>query len=210
MAELVSSIKDSRVVLARELQSNAGRKKHGKFLLYGLEQIQWAIDTNIPILYVFAEQELSSLKLPFIEVSSGILKKISDTNYVVPYLAVAQIPNDYGLKERDFIVVLDRVQDYGNLGTIIRTAQGFSIDTFVFSHEDADPLQRKVIDSSRGSVFSSHFNYEHDVQKTIDRLKRADYQLVVTSPHAKNLQSQVPLIPGKRIALVIGNETKGV
>ncbi len=210
MTELVSSIKDPRVILARELQSGEGRKRHHKFLLYELDQIQWAIDANINILYVFAEQEVPSFKLPFLEVSSGILKKISDTNYLIPYIAVADMPKAKGLGEQDFVVVLDNIQDYGNLGTIIRTAQGFSVDTFIFSQKEGDPFQRKVIDSSRGSVFQSNFIYENDPQVTIAHLKKSGYQLVVTSPHAKNLQSQVVLVSGQPIALIVGNETSGV
>ena len=211
MTEIISSIKDPRVILARELQSGDGRKKHNKFLLYGLEQIKWAIDRNINIYYIFCEKELHDYKLLFLEVSSGILKKISDTNYLVPYIAVAEIPSSKksGISE-DFILVLDQIQDYGNLGTIIRTAQGFSVNTFVFSNINADPFQRKVIDSSRGLVFSGNFKYEINPQTTISYLKPLGYQLVVTSPHAKSLQSQAPLLPGKPIALIIGNETKGV
>lgn len=210
MTELVLSIKDPRVVVARELQSREGRKKHTKFLLYGLEQIKWAISTHITVLYIFAEKEVQDIGIPFLEVSDGILKKISDTNYVIPYMAVADMPKTQGLVDQDFVVVLDDIQDYGNLGSIVRTAQGFSVDTFVFSHMSGDPFQRKVIDSSRGSVFQSTFIYEDSVQGTIEHLRASGYQLVVTSPHAKNLQSQAPLIPGKPIALIIGNETNGV
>ncbi len=209
MVEYITSIKDSRIVLARNLQTGEGRKKHHKFLLYGLEQIKWALDRGVPILYVFGEKELSGLKLSVLQVSSGVLKKISGTNYIIPYMAIAEIPKFF-TKKSDFAVVLDNIQDYGNLGTIIRTANGLFADNFVFSNPDADPFQRKVIDSSRGTVFQSNFIFNTSPQKAIDDLKNSGYQLVVTSPHAKNLQSQTPLKVGKPIALVVGNESRGV
>lgn len=210
MIEHISSIKDPRIILARELQSSAGRKKHNKILLFGLEQIKWAMNAKIAIPYVFAQHEVPELNLPFLLVSAGILKKISDTNYVVPYIAVAEIPQSKEIKNNEFILVLDDIKDFGNLGTIIRTAQGFSVDTFVFSHMQTDPFQRKAIDSSRGSVFESNFIYEQNAQHAIDTLKNKGFQLVVTSPHAQRLQSQAPINPNKPIALVVGNETKGV
>lgn len=209
MAEQITSIKDSRVLLARELQTGAGRKKHQKFLVYGLEQIEWALQKGIELEYVFAEEVLPELPVLFLTVTSGILKKISGTNYVIPYIGIAQVPH-VAPKQSDFVVVLDDIQDYGNLGTILRTAHGLFVDSFMFTNALADPYQRKVIDSSRGSVFQSNFTYQEDPQATIDRLKQDGYQLVVTSPHAQYLQSQTPLQVGKPVALIVGNETRGV
>jgi len=209
MSEIISSIKDSRVILARDLQTSAGRKNHKKFLLYGLEQIEWAMQAGLSILHVFGEKDLSHCSIPVLKVSAGILKKISGTNYLVPYVGIASVP-EAAFNKRDFIVVLDDIQDYGNLGTIIRTAHGLFVDTFMFTNDDADPFQRKVIDSSRGSVFQGSFIFENNAQESIQFLKKAGYQIVVTSPHAKNLQSQTPLRIGSPIALVVGNETRGV
>jgi RNA methyltransferase, TrmH family len=205
----ITSIKDPRIVLARDLQTSEGRRKHHSFLLYGLEQIKWALESGVSILYVFGEKDILGLAVPVLQVSSGILKKISGTNYLIPYIAVAKIPI-ISAKTSDFLVVLDNIQDYGNLGTIIRTANGLFVDNFVLSNPDADPFQRKVIDSSRGAVFQSSLKVESSVQSAIDNLKKSGYQLIVTSPHAKNLQSQTPLKVGKPIALVVGNESRGV
>ena len=57
----------------------------------------------------------------------------------------------------DFVVVLDRLQDFGNIGSIVRTSRGFSIKDFLLVDMQSDPFSRKVIDSSRGSVFDSNF-----------------------------------------------------
>lgn len=210
MIEKILSIKDPRIILARELHTNNGRKKHNKFLLYGLEQINWALKNNLEILYIFTNQKIDSVSdKKLLEVSDGILKKISDTNYLVPIIGLAEMPN---IKEynKDFILVLDNIKDYGNLGSIVRTARSFSIDKFIFSNNNADPFQRKAIDSSRGLVFSSNLDYKENVDQTIKDLKESGYQLIITSPYAKNIQSLAPIDITKPIALVVGNESDGV
>src|SRR5690242_2303020 len=97
----ITSIKDPRVAEARELTTASARTRLHKCLLEGSESIAWAIEARLPIEHVFysASHEhdpiLSQLHQQHIlcyPVSDGILKKISDTSYLVPLLGVARIP----------------------------------------------------------------------------------------------------------------------
>jgi RNA methyltransferase, TrmH family len=208
---IINSIKDPLVILARELTTASGRNAHQKCMLFGQEQIQWAMDAGISIEAVFCVQcpdFLQSTTIPVYETSEGILKKMSDTSYLVPVVAIAQYPT-IDDRTKDFVVVLDDVVDFGNIGTIIRTAQSFFINTFIFS-QGSDPFQRKAIDSSRGLVFKSNCISYTNVQETITALKNNNYQIVVTSPHASTLQSQLTLDKDRPVALIMGNETRGV
>jgi len=211
---IITSIKDPLVQEARSLQSAKYRKEHSKTLLYGLEQLEWACKSNIIIEHVFVEMGNSKIISHLncndkaSEVSPGVLKKISDTTYIVSCMAIVFLKKKSKIKN-DFIVVMDNLQDVGNIGSIIRTAKGFSVDQFVLSEMEADPFGRKAIDASRGYVFETDIAQIEHAQKTIDYLKSNDYQIVVTSPYAKHLQSQTPL-SSKKIALVVGNETKGI
>lgn len=210
----ITSIKDPIVVKARNLQSSTKRKESGRVLLYGAQQIHWAIENGVEIEYIFISSKekhdvfsaVSADKI--IEVSEGILKKVSGTNYLVPHMAIAKI-NQSKPARSDFVVVLDHLQDFGNIGSIVRTSQGFSIDEFMFVNMQSDPFARKVIDSSRGTVFNSNISEYSNDESAINALKKEGYQIIVTSPHAKNLQSQAPL-QNKKIALVVGNETNGI
>src|SRR5437667_2724448 len=184
--QTINSIKDPLVILARELTTAAGRNKHQKFLLFGEEQIQWALDAKLVIEGIFCKEcpeKFKHISAPVYEASEGILKKMSDTSYLVPMLGIARYPIVDNAKSQDFAIVLDNVVDFGNIGTIIRTAQSFFIDTFIFS-TNGDPFQRKVIDSSRGLVFQSNFQLHGTAHETIAALKEQQYQIVVTSPHA--------------------------
>lgn len=209
---VINSIKDPLVILSRELTTGAGRNKHKKFILFGEEQIQWALQANLVIEGIFCKacpQSLQHVSVPVYEASEGILKKMSDTSYLVPVLGIAHYPVMDVATKQEFAIVLDNVVDFGNIGTIIRTAQSFFINTFIFS-TDGDPFQRKVIDSSRGLVFKSNFVIHQNVHATIAALKKQQYQIVVTSPHARILQSQLTVAPDHPVALVVGNETHGV
>jgi RNA methyltransferase, TrmH family len=209
---VIDSIKDPLVILARELTTGVGRNKYKKFMLFGEEQIQWALQANLVVEGVFSKvypQFLQHTSVPWYETSEGILKKMSDTSYLVPILGVADYPAITMTTKGEFAIVLDNVVDFGNIGTIIRTAQSFFINTFIFS-TNGDPFQKKIIDSSRGLVFSSNFESYPNVHATITALKKEQYQIVVTSPYASALQSQLALDSNRPVALVVGNETHGV
>src|SRR5579863_5892176 len=132
---VINSIKDPLVILARELTTGTGRQVHKKFLLFGQEQIEWALQAKLPIEAVFCTQYpdfLRNSSINVYETSEGILKKISDTSYLIPVMAIAAYPAHEQMSH-DFVVVLDNVVDFGNIGTIIRTAQSFFINHFIFS-----------------------------------------------------------------------------
>ncbi len=214
----ITSIKDDRVVEARSLQSSKGRLIAQKFLLEGLEQILWCLNSPCQLHHVFAHEKnmghpcienLKNQKIPVFFVSDGILKKITDTSYLVPFIGVGAFP-DLSLKlSEDFIVFLDGVSDFGNIGTIIRTAAAFGIREFISTVPDQDFFYKKTIDASRGAVFATHLRRYQSGIDAIQHLKRQGYQIAVTTPHNSVIQSFAK-IENKPIAIVLGNETSGV
>jgi RNA methyltransferase, TrmH family len=218
--EQITSIKDARVVEARELTTASGRSRLHKCLLEGVESNQWAMEAGMPIEHVFCVQRyekelfytmLRERRIPCYLVSEGILKKISDTSYLVPYLGVTCIPEELSTTENmgDFIVVLDRVQDHGNIGTIIRTASAFGIRDLVSTTSTLDVYYKKIVNASRGKAFDVRIKRYDTGSEAIADLKRRGYQVIATSPYARDIQSMAPL-QAKPIALVVGNETEGI
>ena len=209
----ITSIKDPAIIEARKLQTNTYRKQTNKTLLYGIEQINWAVERNLEIenMFTLLGNDVScfsqKIQNKISTCTEGILKKISGTNYLVPYMAIAKI-HESKKCESDFVVVLDNLQDFGNIGSIVRTSKGFSVNDFILVNMQSDPFVRKVIDSSRGTVFDSNIHEYGCADEAIRVLKADGYQIIVTSPHAKHLQSQTPL-KNQKVALVVGNETSG-
>lgn len=212
----ITSIKHAAIVQARRLRSGAGRRELNKCLLEGEEIITWAMAAGWNIDVVFIEetslrhdftQRLIERNLTCFGVSEGIMKKVSQTNYLIPFIGVAGMPVN-GDDPDDFVIVLDDVRDHGNLGTILRTASAFGIRDIFSTSAEIDFFYRKVIDASRGTVFNIRPRVYSTPSQAISVLRERGYTIITTSPHAKRSQSMIKL-PAPKIALVVGNETRG-
>ncbi|GAK59092.1 hypothetical protein U27_06068 [Candidatus Vecturithrix granuli] len=218
--ERITSIKDEHVLEARTLSTMNGRRQAQKCLLEDAQIIGWALEANVPIEHVFFHEkitehpllnQLQERQIACYAVSDGILKKISDTRYLIPFLGVAPLPADVDDQShlQDFVIVLDDVRDFGNIGTIIRTARAFGLRDLLATMSDLDLWHRKTIEASRGNVFDVRLKHFASAAETLAFLKQRGFQIVATSPYAPQLQSTVRLQP-KPIALVVGNETEGI
>lgn len=218
--EQITSIKDERVVEARQLASAAGRLKLHKCLLEGAEVIEWALANHWKIERVFFTPKwagqslmdrLATLGIECIATSEGILKKITDTSYLIPVVGVSGDILQSNLDNRlgDFVCVLDDVRDHGNIGTIVRTARAFQVNDIVSTDKEFDLYYRKIIEASRGSVFDVRLRRFESALVAIAYLRDRGFQIVATSPHADTLQS-LACLKQQPVALVIGNETRGV
>ncbi len=217
MIREISSIKDEAILEARRLNAAVGRREVQKCLLEGEQIIAWALSSGWLVERVFFAKNnektsfieaLTEKHIPCYAVSEGILKKISDTNYIVPFIGVAKTPPDVEM-DADFVIVLDDIRDFGNLGTIVRTASAFDIRDICTTSLETDIYYRKIIESSRGTVFKVKLKKYPSAMEAIVDLKTKGYMIIATSPHAKELQSSLK-IDKNRLALIVGNETNGV
>jgi TrmH family RNA methyltransferase len=103
-----------------------------------------------------------------------------------------------------FTLVLDNIQDPGNMGTIIRTADWFGISQVVCSNDSAELYNPKVIQSTMGSILRVKVFYM-DIENWIGKLK--EIPVYCTALHGKNLFEMEPVKEG---LMIIGNESKGV
>lgn len=136
-------------------------------------------------------------------VNDKIMNKLSNQISKTNIMAVC-----HTLEEREIkgnILILDYLQDPGNLGTIIRSAVAFNFDTIVLSDNSVDLYNDKVLRASEGMFF--HINIlRRNLEEFIDNL-RNDYTIVTTDvKNGKNIKD----IKYQKIALVIGNEGRGV
>lgn len=212
MVKRIEKLKNPLVQEARKLAISKNRRNKNKIQLRGLEQLRWAKDSRLTIKSIFISKnenlnQYNKFSAPVYQTSNGILKKITDTNYLIPCVGVAESLSDYYLD--DFILLLDDVKDHGNIGTIIRTGRAYGINNFIATNKDFDPFFPKTIDASRGTSFKVNFKRYGNSKEAVSSLKEHGYQIIATSPYGESLQSMIDL-DKKPIALVVGNESSGV
>ena len=126
---------------------------------------------------------------------------VSDQVYSIDYIIEKRN------KEKSCIVVLDRLQDPGNMGTIVRTGEAAGISGIIISKDSADIYNPKVIRSTMGSIFRVPFAIVDDLAAAVDTLK--DNGITTYAAHLKGeLYNSGSLT--KDCALLIGNEARGL
>jgi TrmH family RNA methyltransferase len=216
MLKTINSIKDDRILLARALKTRKERNARGKILLEGEQILDWALEHDIQVEFILTTdpsaanvEKYTSRDIEVFSVSGGIQKKVTNTKYIIPIVGVGQISPEQVETEPNFVLVLDQVQDFGNIGTIIRTCQAFGIRDVISTTGELDVYHRKTIEASRGSVFATRVRKFETCDRTIEHLHKRGYQIIATSPRGTDLQSLVEL-KQQPVALVVGNESAGV
>lgn len=141
--------------------------------------------------------------IPVTYVSESVMKKISDMASISEYFGICskKVENNIGNR----LLVLDDIQDPGNLGTIIRSAVAFNFDTIVLSTGTVDLYNPKVVRSTKGMLFNVNI-ITRDLDKYLDELE--DYVIYGTDVNdGVNIKEED--IPSK-VAIVIGNEGRGI
>ena len=197
---IITSTANPRVVEARKLRMRKHRQETGLFLVEGLQLLHMALDGAAAPHEVFfcAEQFTGAEAAALLErfrqrgatlraVSPHVLAALSDREEPQGIVATFRIPDAplAALKPagHELIVVLDRLQDPGNLGTLIRTADAAGAAAVVLIEPCVDPFDPKTVRGSMGSLFNLPVISERDVAGLFGRLKQAGLRAVGADPH---------------------------
>jgi len=202
----------SQISLIKSLHLKKFRKTHNLFIVEGIKSITEFINEEYVLHSIFYLPEMSSKVVNFLriikgnEISSDELKKISALTNPQGVLAVFQIPQ-HALNIEDlrnkFTLALDFIQDPGNLGTIIRTADWFGMDTLICSMDTADIYNPKVIQASMGSLARIKVFY-YDLKKLLPTCNMKIYGAVL------NGKSIYESDFGEEGIILMGNEGSGI
>lgn len=144
-------------------------------------------------------------------VSDKVFNQITDTKTPQGIMAVLKMPEydmDRIAEEIDNILFLDDVRDPGNLGTIIRTAEGASFGMIVMSRGCVDIYNPKVVRATMGAIYRLPFVYVDDLPATIDNLKDKGYR--VYAAHLEGNDDYDRVTYSGKTGIIIGNEANGI
>lgn len=141
-----------------------------------------------------------------------LFKKIADTEAPQPVAAIFFFNQPVFERELHrppaLALLLDRIQDPGNMGTMIRTATGAGAEIVYYSSGSTDPFGPKVLRATAGAVFNLHLEEVSDPLHLIDELKKKGLQVVAAAAGADNLYWDVDFRPPT--ILIVGNEAGGI
>lgn len=197
-------ITKTEVKYIQTLYLKKNREQQQLFIVEGEKMVLELLQANWPIKKLFCVENFSQAKHPKAQIiTEAELVRISTLTTPNKALAVVSIPQYNAIDTNGLVLVLDGIQDPGNLGTIIRTADWFGIKTIVCSTDTADCFNPKVVQASMGSIFRVAVHYL-PLNKFFETYSEPIY---VADLQGKPIQQ---VVPTKQGCIVLGSEGKGV
>lgn len=199
----ITSINNEKVKFWTKLNEKKFRDLNNLFLVEGDHLVSEALKHGIVKEIITTNNEKYDVDTYY--VSDKVINKISKQKSGTNVIAVCE-----KLKEKKIgnkILILDNIQDPGNLGTIIRSAVAFNIDTIVLSLDTVDLYNDKVIRSSEGMMFNINI-IKKDLNSFINELKSNDYEIIGTNVSKGKDINDINL--KSKFAILMGNEGTGL
>lgn len=215
----ITSVKNPAVGRLRALTDAGGRRAAGALLVEGVKLSGEALKAGLTF-------KLALMSRAFIEKHSELAEEIigacpevyeaadhvigAVSGVVTPQgvCAACSIPPPLDASRADRLVVLDEVQDPGNVGTIWRTADAAGFDGIVLSAGCADPFSMKVQRAAMGSGLRLPALAADDLCAELERLRLSGFKVIASALDGADFFARMPV--HGRVALVVGNESRGV
>jgi len=208
---MITSIQNNRVKEWRKLTTKKGRFHANLFLVEGMHLIEEALKSEWEIKEIILEEHkvlpISCTDLPVTLVSNPVFHSISQTNSPQGIIAVIVMQEQMVTYSDGDLLLIDAVQDPGNLGTMIRTADAAGFSAVLLGRGTVDLYNDKVIRATQGSIFHIPL-YTVDLLEEMKGIKDAGYSVWATALEHATLYHETPV--GNQTALLVGNEGAGV
>ena len=209
--ERITSLKNPKVQGWKALKERKGRRESGCFLVEGFKMVEEALTSALTVEAVLAQEDrLEELafrpECPVYLLPSGVLAAVCDTKTpqgVAAVVRMAQRPTK-GCR----LIALDGVQDPGNVGTILRTADAAGLDGAILSEQCADVFGPKTLRATMGSVFRVPVTVTDDLPGHLRDLRARGFSVLSSQLDGEPFYRRGDV--GERFCLVIGNEGNGV
>lgn len=201
----ISSINNEYIKEISKLNEKKYRDKSNKYLIEGLHLVTEALKYDIIDTIIIREDFNYETNIKHIIVSNEVMKKLSDNPSIPKIMAV--VNKKESTIKGNKILLLDRLQDPGNLGTIIRSAVAFNFDTIILSNDTVDLYNSKVLRSTQGMLFNINI-LRQDLTNVINELKNNNYTIYGTKVDNGYDVKEINNI--NKFALIIGNEGTGI
>lgn len=202
----ITSINNEYIKYLLKLRDKKIRNTEKKYIVEGFHLVSEAYNAGVLLEVLFVNENNEYNDISKIKVTENIIKKLSTTINPQNIIGICEIKDNKNIIGNK-ILLLDNINDPGNLGTLIRSSLGFGIDNIILSYDCVDIYNDKVIRASQGAIFKMNIIYS-DLKYIITQLKQKDITVIGTSLESSKFLKQFA-IP-KKYAILLGNEANGV
>ncbi|WP_018128232.1 TrmH family RNA methyltransferase [Balneola vulgaris] len=208
---------NNQIKLLRKLSQRKFREKEGLFLVEGLRAVEQILQNKYcKVQAVFwgskTSPEAISVSIQEYELDQEIFDEVSDTESPQGVIAVAEIPEEKSIAhisaQANFLIATDRIQDPGNMGTIIRTAAWFGVDGILVGKGSVDIFNPKVVRSTVGATGALEYR-SSNLEAELELLEKEGWTIYLLDGHPGALElSTIPIMA--KTVVVVGNEANGI
>lgn len=202
---LYSSIDNQKIKDIKKLNQKKYRDQSNLFLVEGEHLVLEAYKNNYLENIIILEGTNFNLEKNNIYVTDKVMKYLSELDNYPTVMGICKKINNHSVGNK--ILVLDNIQDPGNLGTIIRSAVAFNFDSIFLSLDTVDLYNSKVIRASQGLIFNINID-TCDIVDKIKQLKALDYKIIGTK--VDNGIDVSTVDKQDKLVLIMGNEGSGM
>lgn len=221
---IITSLQNEQVKYVVSLHKNKGRKESGRYIIEGKRFVEEAFLRKAEIERIYFSgvkarpesyliDKAQAKRIPVEEADPKVLKKMCTTEEPQGILAVIKKKvfswQDISLDKNSILLVIDRIKDPGNLGTIMRTALAAGVNQICIIDGTVDVYNPKALRSSMGAIFSSVIIDGLSSEEIVNFSRKSGLCLIVStkdgkSVYANNVSTNYPM------AFIVGNEADGV
>ena len=222
---MITSLRNPRIVEARKLSQRKHRQRQGRFLVQGGQALHMALDAGLEADEVYyCADLLAGPQAPIIlerfvhtaaqlvPVSAPVLEALSQRDISQGIVAAFPLLNPdldtLSIGPSDLVVILDRPQNPGNLGTLIRTADAVGAAALIALEPCVDPFDPLAVRASMGSLFNIPLSRTNQADELLALLRQRGLRTLAAVPRSGNLWHCADWSGG--LALILGNEAEGL
>lgn len=203
---LYTSIENKKIKSIKKLEQKKFRDETSEFVVEGDHLVMEAFKANILKEVIALEGTIiDKVDVEINYATSSVLKYISSLSTPPKVIGICKKIKEKPLKDK--ILILDGIQDPGNLGTIIRNCVAFNISDIIVSSDTTDIYSPKVLRATQGMIFNVNI-IKRDLGEIIYLLKNSGYTIYGTKVNGgksvKNIEKK------EKFAIIMGNEGNGV
>ena len=210
--ETITSLHNQKVVFWRSLSEKKGRDSARAFLVEGTKMVSEALDSDFPVHMIIYrdDYDLSSIpvpeSIPCCRLADHVFQSVCSTKTPQGIAAIVRMQTKHSAGGR--LIALDGLQDPGNVGTVIRTADAAGFNGVLVSRNCADVFSPKVLRATMGSIFHIGIEITESLSESLSKYREEGYSVISSQLDGLPFYSREEL--NEPYILIVGNEGNGI